>query len=137
MDHVSQHHRRNFPSDLRRQRPPRWQGFLLGLFPRARGSREPRLYCGDDSKVSGKIADTSALLGEECCDQVVQRSARVSSARLAEAAKLMENVIRAVNTALVNGLKVICQGMGRGVWEVAEAAATKSFEFIRFNTWPG
>ena len=61
----------------------------------------------------------------------------VSSAEVAEAAKILENVYRAVNIALVNEMKVILAAMGVDVWEVIEAAATKPFGFQAFYPGPG
>jgi UDP-N-acetyl-D-glucosamine dehydrogenase len=62
---------------------------------------------------------------------------RVSSAGVAEATKLTENIFRAVNIALVNELKVIYDRMGIDIWEVLDAASTKPFGFMRFNPGPG
>jgi len=61
----------------------------------------------------------------------------VSSARVAESAKLLENVFRSVNIALVNELKVIFDRMGIDIWEVIEAAKTKPFGFMPFYPGPG
>lgn len=59
----------------------------------------------------------------------------LSSTRVAETAKLFENIFRSVNIALVNELKMICEPMKIDVWEVIQAAATKPFGFMPF--WPG
>src|SRR6202034_4111472 len=59
----------------------------------------------------------------------------LSNTRVAETAKLFENIFRSVNIALVNELKLICEPMGIDVWEVIHAAATKPFGFMPF--WPG
>ncbi len=61
----------------------------------------------------------------------------VSSARVAESAKLLENVFRSVNIALVNELKMTFERMGIDVWEVIEAARTKPFGFMPFYPGPG
>ena len=61
----------------------------------------------------------------------------VSSPEVAEAAKLLENIFRAVNIALVNELKVVFERMGIDVWEVIEAAKTKPFGFMPFYPGPG
>jgi UDP-N-acetyl-D-glucosamine dehydrogenase len=68
---------------------------------------------------------------------VLERVVPVSSARIAEAAKLLENIYRSVNIALVNELKVLFDRMGLDVWEVIEAAATKPFGFTPFYPGPG
>jgi len=89
----------------------------------------PKVVGGADA-VSGDLAE--ALYGA-----VVKRVVRVSSPRVAEAAKLTENVFRGVNIALVNELKTIYDRMGIDVWEVLDAAATKPFGFMRFTPGPG
>jgi UDP-N-acetyl-D-glucosamine dehydrogenase len=61
----------------------------------------------------------------------------VSSARVAELTKLLENTFRAVNIALVNELAMLCDRMGISVWEVIEAAATKPYGFMAFYPGPG
>jgi UDP-N-acetyl-D-glucosamine dehydrogenase len=87
----------------------------------------PKLVGGIDEE-SGKLA--SALYAS-ALDKVIP----VRSAEVAEGAKILENVYRAVNIALVNELKVILTAMGVDVWEVIEAASTKPFGFQAF--WPG
>ncbi|MFH1175923.1 MAG: nucleotide sugar dehydrogenase [Acidobacteriota bacterium] len=88
-------------------------------------------------KVVGGVDELSGDLAQALYDQIVSRTVRVSSARAAEATKLVENIFRAVNIALVNELKVIYDRMGIDVWEVLDAAATKPFGFMRFNPGPG
>ncbi len=68
---------------------------------------------------------------------VVGKVTSVSSTRVAEAAKLLENIFRAVNIALVNELKLCFDRMGLDIWEVIEAAATKPFGFMPFYPGPG
>jgi len=87
----------------------------------------PRLVGGLDSA----SLETAATLYRLALDQVVE----VGEARVAEAAKLFENIFRSVNIALVNELKIILDSMGIDVWEVIKAAATKPFGFMPF--WPG
>lgn len=89
----------------------------------------PKLVGGIDS-VSGELA---TLLYKQVIEEVIP----VSSAEIAESAKILENVYRAVNIALVNELKVILTGMNIDVWEVIEAAATKPFGFQAFYPGPG
>ena len=67
------------------------------------------------------------------CDQVVT----VSSPEVAELSKLLENIFRSVNIALVNELAILADRMGIDVWEVIEAAASKPFGFMRFDPGPG
>jgi UDP-N-acetyl-D-glucosamine dehydrogenase len=67
------------------------------------------------------------------CDEVVE----VSTPEAAELTKLLENIFRSVNIALVNELAVLCDRMGIDVWEVADAAATKPYGFMSFKPGPG
>ena len=69
--------------------------------------------------------------------QVVSRVVPVSSTRAAEMAKLLENIFRCVNIALVNELKLLALRMGIDIWEVIDAAATKPFGFMPFYPGPG
>lgn len=69
--------------------------------------------------------------------QAVQKVVSVSSCRVAEATKLLENTFRGVNIALVNELKVVYSAMGIDVWEVINAAKTKPFGFMPFYPGPG
>jgi len=85
---------------------------------------------GGASRTSGKLA---AALYAEALSTVVP----VSTCEVAEACKIMENVYRAVNIALVNELKLIFDRMGIDVWEVIEAARTKPFGFQAFYPGPG
>jgi len=89
----------------------------------------PKLVGGID-QVSGELA---IALYREVIKQVVS----VSSAEVAEAAKLLENIYRAVNIALVNEMKILLTTMGINVWEVIEAASTKPFGFQAFYPGPG
>jgi len=88
-------------------------------------------------KLVGGVNAESTALAAALYASAFQRVVRVASARVAEAAKITENVFRAVNIALVNELKVIYDSMGLDIWEVLDAAATKPFGFMRFNPGPG
>lgn len=88
-------------------------------------------------KLVGGLDAVSGELGEKLLARAVDRVVRVSSAEVAEAAKVLENVFRSVNIALVNELKLILTPMGVDVWEVIEAAATKPFGFMPFYPGPG
>ena len=69
--------------------------------------------------------------------QVIQKVVPVSSPRVAELTKLLENIYRSVNIALVNELKMLADRMGIDIWEVIEAASTKPFGFTPFYPGPG
>ena len=77
--------------------------------------------------------DRAMVLYSKTIDKVVP----VSSCRVAEAAKLLENIFRSVNIALVNELKLVYGAMGIDIWEVIEAAKTKPFGFMPFYPGPG
>jgi UDP-N-acetyl-D-glucosamine dehydrogenase len=83
--------------------------------------------------VNGPSTEVAATLYRAAVDVVVE----VSSSRVAEACKLLENVFRSVNIALVNELKVTFDLMGIDVWEVIDAARTKPFGFMPFYPGPG
>jgi UDP-N-acetyl-D-glucosamine dehydrogenase len=88
-------------------------------------------------KVVGGLTDAcrerAVALYEEVCDEVVQ----VTTPEAAELTKLLENVFRSVNIALVNELAMLCDRMGIDIWEVVEAAATKPYGFMSFRPGPG
>jgi UDP-N-acetyl-D-glucosamine dehydrogenase len=77
--------------------------------------------------------ERAVALYREICDHIVE----VSGPEPAELSKLLENVFRAVNIALVNELAMLCDRMGIDVWEVVDAAATKPYGFMRFEPGPG
>lgn len=89
----------------------------------------PKLVGGID-KASGEVA-------VELYRRAIQQIVPVSSAEVAEAAKLLENIYRSVNIALVNELKTVLTALGIDVWEVIEAARTKPFGFQAFYPGPG
>jgi UDP-N-acetyl-D-glucosamine dehydrogenase len=77
--------------------------------------------------------ERAAALYREICDEVVE----VSSPEAAELTKLLENIFRSVNIALVNELAILCDRMDIDIWEVVEAASTKPYGFMRFDPGPG
>jgi UDP-N-acetyl-D-glucosamine dehydrogenase len=88
-------------------------------------------------KVVGATSPEGLRVAEKLYQQVVIRTVPVSSTRVAEATKLLENTFRAVNIALVNELKMTFMKMGIDIWEVIEAAKTKPFGFMPFYPGPG
>jgi UDP-N-acetyl-D-glucosamine dehydrogenase len=88
-------------------------------------------------KVVGGTSPAALRVASHLYEQIVTRAVQVSSTRVAEATKLLENTFRAVNIALVNELKVAFMRMGIDVWEVIEASKTKPFGFMPFYPGPG
>jgi len=88
-------------------------------------------------KVVGGVDEASGQAAAALYSQAMAKVVRVSSARVAESSKLLENIFRSVNIALVNELKVILDKMGIDVWEVIAAASTKPFGFMPFYPGPG
>lgn len=88
-------------------------------------------------KLVGGVDPISTRIACELYRNAVSDVIPVSSAEVAEAAKILENVFRAVNIALVNELKTVFDQMGIDVWEVIEAASTKPFGFMPFYPGPG
>lgn len=89
-------------------------------------------------KLLGGVDEPSGLLVQLLYEQGgFESTVRVSSSRVAECAKLLENTYRAVNIALVNELKQVFESMDVNIWEVIDAAATKPFGFQRFEPGPG
>jgi UDP-N-acetyl-D-glucosamine dehydrogenase len=78
-------------------------------------------------------AERAEALYRLICDEVI----RVSTPEAAELTKLLENIFRAVNIALVNELAILTDRMGIDIWEVVDAAATKPYGFMRFEPGPG
>jgi UDP-N-acetyl-D-glucosamine dehydrogenase len=88
-------------------------------------------------KVIGGFTDACAERAKELYECVVDEVMIVSTPDAAELAKLLENIFRSVNIALVNELAMLCDRMDIDVWEVIEAASTKPFGFMRFDPGPG
>jgi len=88
-------------------------------------------------KVVGGYTDGCLKAAAALYRAVIREVHEVTSTDVAEAAKLMENIFRSVNIALVNELKIIFERMGIDIWEVIEAARTKPFGFMPFYPGPG
>ena len=88
-------------------------------------------------KVVGGLTERAAIapraLYRDVCDEIV----RVSTPEAAELTKLLENIFRSVNIALVNEMAMLTDRMGIDIWEVIDAAATKPYGFMRFEPGPG
>ncbi len=88
-------------------------------------------------KVIGGVTKECLELGKMIYEKVIVKVVPVSSTKAAESAKLLENIYRSINIAMVNELKVVFDKMGIDIWEVIEAASTKPFGFTPFYPGPG
>ncbi len=113
------------------------EDFYLGYSPEREDPGNPEHSIANVPKVVGGIGEESRRVAVALYECVAPRVVPVSSAAAAEATKLLENIYRAVNIALVNELKVIFDDMKIDVWEVIEAASTKPFGFKAFYPGPG
>jgi UDP-N-acetyl-D-glucosamine dehydrogenase len=111
--------------------------FFLAFSPEREDPGNPDFATSTIPKVVGGVDRLSTDLANQLYTRAVTRTVPVSSARVAEATKLTENIFRAVNIALVNELKLIFERMDVDIWEVLDAAQTKPFGFMRFNPGPG
>ena len=88
-------------------------------------------------KVMGGYTENCLQITSELYETIVSETVKVSSLETAESTKLMENIFRAVNIAMVNELKLVLDRMGVNIWEVIDAAKTKPFGFMPFYPGPG
>ncbi|HXZ57182.1 MAG TPA: nucleotide sugar dehydrogenase, partial [Gaiellaceae bacterium] len=88
-------------------------------------------------KVVGGITEACTEKAAELYESALDTVVRVSSPEAAELTKLLENIFRSVNIALVNELAQLCDRMNLDIWEVVDAASTKPFGFMRFEPGPG
>ncbi|HKJ80903.1 MAG TPA: nucleotide sugar dehydrogenase [Ignavibacteriaceae bacterium] len=111
--------------------------FYLAFSPEREDPNNPDFSTGTIPKVVGGVTENCLKAALALYNQVIVKTVPVSSTRAAEATKLVENIYRSVNIALVNELKVVFDRMNIDVWEVIEAAATKPFGFHPFYPGPG
>ncbi len=111
--------------------------FFAAFSPEREDPNNPNYSTATIPKVVGATSADGLAVAELLYRQIVVRTVPVSSARAAEATKLVENIFRAVNIALVNELKMTFLKMGIDIWEVIEAARTKPFGFMPFYPGPG
>jgi UDP-N-acetyl-D-glucosamine dehydrogenase len=88
-------------------------------------------------KVVGGLTEAGGARAEALYGRICDRIVRVGSPEAAEMTKLLENIFRSVNIALVNELSILCDRMEIDIWEVIDAAATKPYGFMRFDPGPG
>ena len=111
--------------------------FHLAFSPEREDPGNPQSVVGDIPKVVGGYTGACLEQAKILYGQVIRTVIPVSSCRAAEATKLLENIFRCVNIALVNELKLIYAAMGIDIWEVIAAARTKPFGYMPFYPGPG
>jgi UDP-N-acetyl-D-glucosamine dehydrogenase len=111
--------------------------FFLAFSPEREDPGNKQYGLAQIPKVVGGVNPPSGRAAVSLYAQIVARVVPVSTTRAAEMAKLLENIFRCVNIALVNELKQLALRMGMDIWEVIDAAATKPFGFMPFYPGPG
>src|SRR5262245_29398056 len=113
------------------------EDFLLAFSPERVDPGNPQFLTHNIPKVVGGVTDDSTIVAAHLYSQIVNDVHAVSSARVAEAAKLLENTFRAVNIGMANEMARLCYALNIDTWEVIRAAATKPFGFMAFYPGPG
>jgi UDP-N-acetyl-D-glucosamine dehydrogenase len=111
--------------------------FHMAFSPEREDPGNPQSKVADIPKVVGGLTALCLEKAKTLYGHAIKTVVPVSSCRAAEATKLLENIFRSVNIALVNELKVVYEAMGIDVWEVISAAKTKPFGFMAFYPGPG
>ncbi|MGD9905683.1 MAG: nucleotide sugar dehydrogenase [Vicinamibacterales bacterium] len=111
--------------------------FHLAFSPERVDPGNPTFVTRNIPKVVGGVTEESTAAAAALYGTVIDTIVPVSSTRVAEMVKLLENTFRAVNIGLVNELALMCGRMGLDVWEVIDAARTKPFGFMPFYPGPG
>jgi len=111
--------------------------FLVAFSPEREDPGNDTVARRDIPKVVGGLNPTASEIAGALYNRIFNRVVPVSSPAAAEMTKLLENIYRCVNIALVNELKLLCLRMGIDIWEVIQAASTKPFGFHPFYPGPG
>ena len=111
--------------------------FYLAFSPEREDPGNPNSIVAKIPKVVGGLTPSCLERAVKLYGQAIQNIVPVSSCRVAEATKLLENIFRGVNIALVNELKIVYGAMGIDIWEVINAAKTKPFGYMPFYPGPG
>ena len=111
--------------------------FYLAFSPEREDPNNPDFNTSTIPKVIGGVTENCITISTELYNNVIVKTVPVSSPKVAEATKLVENIYRSVNIALVNELKMVFDRMDIDVWEVIAAASTKPFGFNAFYPGPG
>jgi UDP-N-acetyl-D-glucosamine dehydrogenase len=134
-----------YPGTTREELLPRFEArgfqcgrdFFLAFSPEREDPGNRSFNTQTIPKVVGGSTRPRSTVAVALYSAAIQTVVPVSSPEVAEAAKILENVFRAVNIALANEMKVVLDQMGINVWEVIEAAKTKPFGFMPFYPGPG
>ena len=113
------------------------EDFFLCFSPERVDPGNPKFHTKNIPKVVGGITPVCTQVGSLFYQQALETVIAVSSTRVAEMVKLLENTFRMINIGLVNEMALMCNRMGINVWEVIDAAATKPFGFMPFYPGPG
>src|SRR5258705_564703 len=113
------------------------EDFMLAFSPERVDPGNPQFHTDNIPKVIGGVTEQSTEVAALLYGQIVREVHAVSSARVAEAAKLLENTFRAVNIGMANEMARLCYALNIDTWEVIRAAATKPFGFMPFYPGPG
>src|SRR5437870_7388694 len=113
------------------------EDFLLAFSPERVDPGNSQYQTHNIPKVVGGVTDDSTEVATHLYSQIVNEVHAVRSARVAEAAKLLENTFRAVNIGMANEMARLCYALNIDTWEVIRAAATKPFGFMPFYPGPG
>ena len=111
--------------------------FFLAFSPERVDPGNPTFHTTNIPKVVGGVTPNCTEVAQHLYGQVMDTVVPVSSVRVAETVKLLENTFRSVNIGLVNEIALMCSAMDIDVWEVIEGAATKPFGFMPFYPGPG
>jgi UDP-N-acetyl-D-glucosamine dehydrogenase len=111
--------------------------FFLAFSPEREDPGNAKFTTATIPKVLGAVNAASAFVAQALYESVFEHTFLVSSSRAAEMAKLLENIYRCVNIAMVNEMKLLCQRMKIDIWEVIKAASSKPFGFQPFFPGPG
>ena len=113
------------------------EDFFLAYSPERENPGDKVFTTDRIPKIVGGVTLKCKRLAKAFYDQVVSNTVPVSSPKVAEATKILENVFRSVNIAMVNEMKMIFDRMGINIWEVIQAASTKPFGYMPFYPGPG
>ena len=113
------------------------EDFFLCFSPERVDPGNPKYHTANIPKVVGGITAACTTMGALFYAQALETVVPVSSTKVAEMVKLLENTFRMINIGLANEMALMCDRMGINVWEVIEAAATKPFGFMPFYPGPG